>query len=355
VDKPFPAYEGQGPYVFVSYAHEDASEVYPEMQWLREQGFNIWYDDGLRPGSEWHAALAQAIENCSLCLFFVSPRSAQSAHCQREVHYALDQHRVVIAVHLEKSELPSGLRLALSNIQAILRHDLNAEQYRSKLVSALADNVSQTTTQTFAAAEPRAERSSRPFAVAGLFIGLAILTAFAYLYLDSRGNPPPDEAFSESRTAPDAIRSNWVAILPFRAVSTSTQASLLAEGITGELIHSLSGLSMFSVVSHGSVLEYTGSSLSSREISGQLNVRYLIEGRVQISQEQTRVSVTLARAIATVMRWLCRTMSPGLSAARSTLNWRAWRWSGFAILRWTPCNRGNCTYPPWRCGKKGPI
>ena len=34
MEKPFPAYTGDEPYVFVCYAHEDSGTVYPEMAWL---------------------------------------------------------------------------------------------------------------------------------------------------------------------------------------------------------------------------------------------------------------------------------------------------------------------------------
>ena len=44
MEKPFAAYQGDEPYIFVSYAHEDSEVVYPEIQWLKDQGFNIWYD-----------------------------------------------------------------------------------------------------------------------------------------------------------------------------------------------------------------------------------------------------------------------------------------------------------------------
>ena len=47
---PFEAYGGDEPYVFVSYAHEDAQAVYSELGWLREQGVNVWYDEGISPG-----------------------------------------------------------------------------------------------------------------------------------------------------------------------------------------------------------------------------------------------------------------------------------------------------------------
>ena len=47
MDRPFPAYKGDEPYVFVSYSHSDASAVYPELVWLKESGFNVWYDEGI--------------------------------------------------------------------------------------------------------------------------------------------------------------------------------------------------------------------------------------------------------------------------------------------------------------------
>jgi len=51
LEKPFPAYKDDEPYIFVSYPHADDEIVYPEIQWLHDQGFNIWYDDGIDPGS----------------------------------------------------------------------------------------------------------------------------------------------------------------------------------------------------------------------------------------------------------------------------------------------------------------
>jgi hypothetical protein len=61
MDKPFPAYSDNDPYIFVSYAHKDAGEIYPQLAWLNDQGFNIWYDEGIEPGSEWSNELANAI------------------------------------------------------------------------------------------------------------------------------------------------------------------------------------------------------------------------------------------------------------------------------------------------------
>ncbi len=36
MERPFPAYKGDQPYAFVSYSHDDAELVYPELVRLRE-------------------------------------------------------------------------------------------------------------------------------------------------------------------------------------------------------------------------------------------------------------------------------------------------------------------------------
>jgi Tol biopolymer transport system component len=141
LETPFPAYVGDDPYIFVSYSHEDSDVVYPELQWLKDQGFHIWYDEGISPGHEWRTELGNAIEGCNLFLYFVSPLSVASEHCQREVNYAMDQKKPLLVVHLVETELPTGLGMSLSSIQAIMRHELSDLDYRVKLVTCAGDHI----------------------------------------------------------------------------------------------------------------------------------------------------------------------------------------------------------------------
>ena len=135
MEKPFPAYDGDEQYIFVSYAHADSERVFPEIQWLHEQGFNVWYDEGIEPGSVWRDALARAIENSALFLFFVTPESVAREHCQREVSYAVDHTIPFLAVHLETTTPEGGMGLTLSSIQAILKYETNEREYRRKLIA----------------------------------------------------------------------------------------------------------------------------------------------------------------------------------------------------------------------------
>ncbi len=59
--RPFSAYDGEEPYLFVSYSHADSRPVYAELEALRSAGLNIWYDEGISPGSRWTDDLADRL------------------------------------------------------------------------------------------------------------------------------------------------------------------------------------------------------------------------------------------------------------------------------------------------------
>ena len=62
-------------HLFVSYAHVDIDAVSPDITWLSEQGYDVWYDDRITPGSEWSETVADSIANCD-CLLCIVWRSA---------------------------------------------------------------------------------------------------------------------------------------------------------------------------------------------------------------------------------------------------------------------------------------
>lgn len=134
---PFPAYRGNSGYVFISYAHADARLVYPELERLKRLGYNVWYDEGVSPGSRWSEELAKRIKHCSLFLVLVTPNVAKSIHCQDELNYVLEADRPVLAMHLTETELPPGLKLRLGARQAILSYKLSNDDIDRKLAEIL--------------------------------------------------------------------------------------------------------------------------------------------------------------------------------------------------------------------------
>ncbi len=199
MDAPFPAYDGEDPYIFVSYAHEDVTEVYPDLAWLRDQGINIWYDEGISPSSEWREELGRAIRKSKLMVFFVSPESVHSLHCRREVNDALDLNLDCLVVYLQKTELPDGLRLSLSGLQAILKYDNPIGNFRVKLFEGVVkyteQNLSSPAVQPLRA-KSRIAKSVMWGLAALVLIGLLVFGAMKFAVTQNGAATNPDNGSS---------------------------------------------------------------------------------------------------------------------------------------------------------------
>ena len=119
IPEPFESYSGEGPYVFVSYAHADKISVYQSMREFRDAGVNMWYDEGIQPAGEWVEEIAHAIKKSAMFVVFVSPRSVDSRFVKSEVGYALSENKDILTIYLEDTTLPAGLSLCLQQFQSI--------------------------------------------------------------------------------------------------------------------------------------------------------------------------------------------------------------------------------------------
>lgn len=137
LSRPFEAYKGDQPYLFVSYAHRDAEQVFPIITAWEQQGYRIWYDEGIDPGNEWPEDIAAALAACAQFIVFVSPRAVESKNVRNEINYAINNDKPFLAIHLEETPLPGGLELRMGDIQAVLFHRMSDESFSLKMDAAL--------------------------------------------------------------------------------------------------------------------------------------------------------------------------------------------------------------------------
>ena len=130
-DAPFCAYQGDEPYIFVSYSHDDSDAVYAEIERFNMDGYNIWYDEGITSGEGWHEAVENAIMNSSLVVFFISDNAVESENVRNEVFLALDENIPVIKIFLEKSRLRHGLNMSLKTSPSIVKYMIGENDYVS--------------------------------------------------------------------------------------------------------------------------------------------------------------------------------------------------------------------------------
>ncbi|MBQ5959933.1 MAG: TIR domain-containing protein [Firmicutes bacterium] len=121
------AYEGQEPFVFVSYAHKDTDKVMGVLTELDRRGYRIWYDDGIVPGSEWPENIAEHLTDSAMVLAFISQNSIDSPNCRREITFALSKRKPFLSVVLERTEMSPGMELQLSAQQSVIRNNYEDE------------------------------------------------------------------------------------------------------------------------------------------------------------------------------------------------------------------------------------
>ena len=242
----------------MSYAHDDAELVYPEISRLRDEGFNIWYDEGISPGATWRDEVALALTQCSVFLYFMSPKSVTSSNCQNEVNFCLSRERKILSVHLASTKLPIGLELSLSAMQAIIRSDHEPSTYNAKLSEALKELL---------------PTILEPVSLPGI----------------------------EAKTTEATGKS--IGILPFDNRSADSANEYLCEGIAEELIIGLTKIEGLKVASQLSSFGLKGQGLEPGVIGAKLNVANVLTGSIQKSGERVRIAVTLSEVKTSSAIW----------------------------------------------------
>ena len=126
-------YEGQEPYIFISYAHKDQDKMNAVKEFLRRRHIRFWYDSGLHSGDDWNMVIARHLEKAAVCLLLLSRNSANSMYVKNELNFALN-HRVPIhSLMLEVFDIPIDIEMMIGRIQNIVMR----EGYEQELFNAL--------------------------------------------------------------------------------------------------------------------------------------------------------------------------------------------------------------------------
>lgn len=121
-------YEGEEGYIFVSYSHRDKTSVFPIIERLVADGYRVWYDEGIDPGSEWPETIAEHLNKCAVCIAFISGESLASHYCRREINFALSKQKHFLSIMLEKVELSPGMEMQLSANQSIFKYTFDSDR-----------------------------------------------------------------------------------------------------------------------------------------------------------------------------------------------------------------------------------
>ncbi len=130
-------YEGSEPYIFISYAHRDEELVIPIIERLIDDGYRVWCDEGIVPGSEWDEYIAEHIVKCSCMISMISKEYMASKNCRDELKFARNENKEQLLIYLHSTNLTKGMRMRLDTIQAVFKYAYkDEEKFYKKLYEA---------------------------------------------------------------------------------------------------------------------------------------------------------------------------------------------------------------------------
>jgi TolB-like protein/Tfp pilus assembly protein PilF len=303
--------------VFLSYSSEDALAAEKVCSALRADGIEVWFDKSeLRGGDAWDAAIRQQIKTCTL---FV-PVISSSTQARGEGYFRLEWKLAVDRSHLMAADQAFLLPIVIDETaQAAARVPDSFREIQwtrlpggetppafAERVARLLESAPDATAPAVAqvsnsAANPkRASASSR--SKAALLATIGVVLALGYLAVNrlllSRHIAAATAPVSAFNPPPHSI-----AVLPFANMSGDKDQEYFSDGLTEELLNSLTEVNGLQVAARTSAFSFKGTNTDIGTIARKLNVGAVLEGSVRRSAHTIRITAQLIDAVTGFHLW----------------------------------------------------
>ena len=317
--------------VFISYASQDADAAGRICEALRAAGIEVWLDQSeLRGGDVWDQSIRKQIKTCGLFL----PVISRNTHNRDEGYFRLEWKLAVDRCNLMAADKAFLLPVVIDDTRD--DDERVPERFRDVHWTRLPDGVTPTAfvervrrllvgelSQETAATASTAARvsaaattgkavsaSSRSKAV--LLATIAVLVvALGYLVtnrfvLSNRGAKIGTAPAPAAQNAPAAAFNpppHSIAVLPFVNLSGDKEQEYFSDGLTEELLNSLSEINELQVAARTSSFYFKGKDVDLGTVAHKLNVGAVLEGSVRRSAHTIRITAQLVNAVTGFHLW----------------------------------------------------
>jgi TolB-like protein/Flp pilus assembly protein TadD len=321
--------------VFLSYASEDADAAERMATALASAGIQVWLDKSeLRGGDAWDRQIRQQIHDCRLFIALISAHTEarDEGYFRREWKLAVDRTHdmaekrtfiVPVVVdgtsergasvpdkfrELQWTRLPGGDTppAFVQRVRRLLSPEAPSARV-ARPVSGLPTPVRQPV-----ASVAGALRSKAPvWVTSALLVGVLAYIAVDKLWIQRHTPPPTPSSISP---APTALRApataaefspppHSVAVLPFVNMSGDKDQEYFSDGLTEELLNSLTRINELQVAGRTSSFYFKGKDVELGAIARKLNVADVLEGSVRRSGHRVRITAQLINAVTGFHLW----------------------------------------------------
>ena len=294
--------------VFLSYASQDAEAAQRVCNALRAAGVEVWFDQSeLRGGDVWDQKIRREIHDCALFIPVISANTA-SRHegyfrlewdlADQRTHMLARNRAFIVPVCLDAT--PDAGADVPESFQRVQWTRLPRGETPPEFVRRIEQLLSgEVRPATMAARGPAGVASGRSSRRAWLAVGVAVLIAAvsAYLIVEKPwiAKPRPPAAF--------APPPHSIAVLPFVNLSGDKEQEYFSDGLTDEILNSLSTIEGLQVVARTSSFSFKGKDTDIGVIAHRLNVGAVLEGSIRRSDHSIRVTAQLIDAMTGYHLW----------------------------------------------------
>jgi adenylate cyclase len=135
-------------------------------------------------------------------------------------------------------------------------------------------------------------------AALAVVIAILVVAGGVAIWRSYRPSTPPSmEVASVEKMSFPLPDKPSIAVLPFANLSGDPEQEYFSDGLTDELIATLSRVPKLFVIARNSTFTYKGKPVKVQQVSEELGVRYVLEGSVRKSVDKIRITVQLIDAL----------------------------------------------------------
>ena len=246
------------PDIFLSYNREDVAVAKAYADAFAGAGLEVWWDATLRSGEAYDRVTEAALRGAKAVVVLWSPRSVESRWVRAEATIA-DRNRTLMPVTIEPCERPVMFEL----------------------------------TQTAELSHWRGEAEDKAWQA---FLGDVRKKV-------GRSEPVPAAVPGPATASAGRGTPSKVAVLPITHRGDDGDMELLAEDLTEDVTRELAQNNWFEVIASGRMAAWRGKTVDYETLGRQLDVRYLVESKLQRSGDTVRLTVQIIDGGTSGMVW----------------------------------------------------
>jgi TolB-like protein/Tfp pilus assembly protein PilF len=291
--------------VFLSYASQDVEAAARICAALRASGIEVWFDQSeLRGGDAWDQSIRRQIKTCAL---FV-PVISNTTHERAEGYFRLEWKLAVDRSHLIAADkaflIPVVVDDTRDDDERVPEKFREVQWTRLPLGETPTEFVRRiqqllagaTKSSPMAARGPAAVASGNPspLKLASLAVAIVLAVVVCYVLVEK-----PWVTKSVAFVPPP----HSIAVLPFVNMSGDKEQEYFSDGLTEELLNSLSRINELQVSARTSSFSFKGKDTDLSTLAHKLNVASVLEGSVRRAGNTLRITAQLNNAITGFQLW----------------------------------------------------